>query len=93
MVSNKLYDFDHLHYQISVSLVAQSIKNPFAMQETQVPSLAQEDPLEKEMATYSSILAWKFMDRESIDRRACRARPWGLKNWQLNHQHYQITHE
>ena len=30
------------------------------MQEAQVPSLGQEDPLEKEMATHSSILAWKF---------------------------------
>ena len=38
------------------------VKNPPAMQETQVPSLGQEDPLEEEMATHSSILAWK-MDR------------------------------
>ena len=35
------------------------VKNPPAKQETRVPSLGQEDPLEKEMATYSSILAWK----------------------------------
>ena len=42
------------------SLVAQMIKNPPAMQETQVQSLGQEDPLEKEMATYSSILARKI---------------------------------
>ena len=39
------------------SLVAQLLKNPPAMQKTQVPSMGQEDPLEKEMATYSSILA------------------------------------
>ena len=38
-------------------LLAQSLKNLPAMQETQVPSLGQEDPLEKEMATHSSILA------------------------------------
>ena len=31
------------------------------MQETQVPSLGQEDPLEKEMATHSSILAWETL--------------------------------
>ena len=31
------------------------------MQETRVPSLGQEDPLEKEMATHSSILAWKIL--------------------------------
>ena len=39
------------------SQVAQSVKNPPAMQETWVWSLGQEDPLEKEMATHSSILA------------------------------------
>ena len=41
------------------SLVAQMVKNPPAMQETWVQSLGQEDPLEKEMATHSSILAWE----------------------------------
>ena len=41
------------------SLIAQSVKNLLAMQETQVRSLGQEDPLEKEMAIHSSILAWK----------------------------------
>ena len=35
------------------------VKNPPAMQETQVRSLSQEDPLEKGMATHSSILAWR----------------------------------
>ena len=43
-----------------VSLVAQSVKNLSAMQETQVRFLGQEDPLEKEMATDSSILAWRI---------------------------------
>ena len=42
------------------SLVAQLLKNPPAMQKTQVQSMGQEDPLEKEMATYSSILAWEI---------------------------------
>ena len=41
-------------------LVAQTVKNPHAMQETQVRSLGREDPLEKEMATHSSTLAWKI---------------------------------
>ena len=41
--------------------MAQVVKNLPAMQETQVPSLGEEDPLEKEMATYSSILAWKTL--------------------------------
>ena len=42
------------------SLVAQLVKNLPAVQETWVPSLGWEDPLEKEMATHSSILAWKI---------------------------------
>ena len=42
------------------SLVAQTVKNLPAMQETQVRSLGWEDPLEKEMATHSSIIAWRI---------------------------------
>ena len=42
------------------SLVTQMVKNLPAMQETLVQLLGQEDPLEKEMATHSSILAWKI---------------------------------
>ena len=42
------------------SLVAQMIKNPPAMQEIQGGYLGQEDPLEKGMATHSSIVAWKI---------------------------------
>ena len=41
-------------------LVAQTVKNLPAMQETWVPSLSQEDPLEKGKATHSSILAWRI---------------------------------
>ena len=40
--------------------MAQTIKRLPTMGETQVRSLGQEDPLEKEMATHSSILAWKI---------------------------------
>ena len=42
------------------SLVAQMVKNPHVMQETWVRSLGWEDPLEEEMATHSSILAWRI---------------------------------
>ena len=42
------------------SLVAQTVQRLPAMQETWVRSLGQEDPLEKEMATHSSILAWRI---------------------------------
>ena len=44
--------------------MAQKVKNPLAMQETQqmwVQSLGREDPLGKEMATYSSILVWRIL--------------------------------
>ena len=40
------------------------VKNPPAVQEIELQSLVQEDPLEKEMATHSSILAWKIPWRE-----------------------------
>ena len=47
-----------------VSLVAQTVKNPPAMQETWIRSLGLEDPLEEGRATHSSILAWRIpMDR------------------------------
>ena len=42
------------------SLVTQAVKNMPAVQETRVRSLGREDPLEKEMATHSSTLAWKI---------------------------------
>ena len=41
--------------------MAQTVKNLPAMQETQVRSLGQEDPLAKRMATHSSILAWRIL--------------------------------
>ena len=49
----------HLVYFEGTS-VAQLVKNLPAVQETLVRFLGSEDPLEKEMATYSSILAWKI---------------------------------
>ena len=42
------------------SLVAQMVKNLSAMQETWIQSLGREDPLEKEMATHSSIPVWRI---------------------------------
>ena len=49
-------------------LVAQRVKNPPEMQETQVQSLGQEDPLEKKMATHSSILARRIPWTEELGR-------------------------
>ena len=47
-------------------LVAQVVKNLLAMQKTLVPSLGQEDPLEKGMATRSSVLAWRIPWTEEL---------------------------
>ena len=52
------------HLRYVAYIVAQSAKNLPAVQETRVPSLAWEDTLEKEMATHSSILAWKISQTE-----------------------------
>ena len=50
------------------SLVAQTVKHLPTMWETRVQSLGQEDLLEKEMATHSSILAWKIPWTEELGR-------------------------
>ena len=50
------------------TLVAQRLKHLPATRETRVQSLGQEDPLEKEMATHSSILAWRIRWREELGR-------------------------
>ena len=65
------------------SLVAQTVKSLPAMQETQVQSLSQENPLEKEMATHSSSLAWKIPRMEE---------PGGLQSMGLQRiRHYWVT--
>ena len=52
------------HRACGASLVAQTVKNLSAMRETRVQSLGWEDPLEKGMVIYSSMLAWRIpMDR------------------------------
>ena len=50
----------HLPLPFGALLVAQTVKNLPAVQETQVRSLGWEDPLEKGMATHSGILAWRI---------------------------------
>ena len=55
------------------SLVAQTVKNLSAMQDTWVQSLSWEDPLEEGMATHSSILAWRIpMDRGAMGSQRVR---------------------
>ena len=53
---------------LGASLVAQTVKRLPAMRETRVRFLGREDPLEKEMAIHSSILAWKIPWMEEPDR-------------------------
>ena len=50
------------------SPVTQTVKNLPVMWETQVPSLGQEDPLEKELATHTSILVWRIPWTEELSR-------------------------
>ena len=58
------------------------VKNPPAMQETQVQSLGQDDSLEKRMATHSSILAGEFHGRGSLAGYS----PWGCKESDMTEQ-------
>ena len=53
---------------VSTSLVAQMVKNPLAMQEIWLRSLGWRDPLEEEMATHSSTLAWEIPWTEETGR-------------------------
>ena len=61
------------------------VKNLPVMQETQVHSLGQEDPLEKGMATHSSVLAWRTPWTEEPGGYS----PWGLKESDMTEQ---LTH-
>ena len=65
------------------SLVAQVVKNLPAMQETQVRSLGPEDPLEKDMATHSSILARRIPRAEEPGGYS----PWGRKELDTTEWH------
>ena len=67
---------DKINVAPESSLVAQLVKNLPAVQETQVRSLGQKDPLEKEMATHSSTLAWKTPQTE---KPGAGYSPWGHK--------------
>ena len=70
IIINNLLGTRHfaMHFIASSSLVAQRLKHLPGMQKTGVQSLGQEDPLEKEMATHSSTLAWRIPWREEPGR-------------------------
>ena len=65
--------------------MAQTVKNLPAMPETQVQSLGQENPLEKGMATHSSILAWRIPWPEE----PCGLQPMGHKESDMTER---LTH-
>ena len=66
------------------SLIAQLVNHLPAVQETWVRFLGQEDPLEKEMATHSSILAWRIPWTEEPDRLQSMGSQESGTTWQLN---------
>ena len=68
-------NFKSVQQHTQASIVAQKVKHLSAMQETWVRSLSWEDPLEKEMATHSRILAWKIPWTEESGSYS----PWGRK--------------
>ena len=72
MEGDQSYQFKDHPYNLfrgpKTSLVAQTVKHPSTMLETWVRSLGGEDLLEKEMATQSSILAWKIPSVEDTGR-------------------------
>ena len=70
------------------SLIAQSVKNLPAMQETWVRFLGQEDTLEKEMATHSSILTWKTPGTEEPGRLQTMGSQESDTTYRLNHRHH-----
>ena len=56
----------HIPHLYRTSLVAQTVKHLSTMQETQVRSPGREDPLEKEMPTHSSTMAWESHGQRSL---------------------------
>ena len=81
-----------IKYLLHAKTCVQQVKNPLAVQDTQemqVPSPGWEDPLEEEMATHSSILAWKMLWTEKPGR----LRSTGLQNsrTQLSDQTHSVA--
>ena len=70
------YIYIRKYFKVGLSLVAQWERIRLLMQETLVQSLGWEDPLEEEMATHSSILAWE----NSLGQKSLTGfNPWGHK--------------
>ena len=74
-ITNRISELEETSEMFKPNLpLAQMVTNLSAMQETQVQSLGREDPLEKEMATHSNILAWRIQWTEEPGYS-----PWGRK--------------
>ena len=69
---------------LRASFIAQLVKNLPTVQETRVWSLSREDPLEKEMATHSSVLAWKIPWTEEPGGLQSMGSPRGRHDWTTN---------
>ena len=81
-----IWDLRPSYIHKGASLVAQMVKNPQAMQETWIQSLGREDPLEKGIATHSSILAWGIPLTEEPDRLQSRGPQKAEHDWAI-HRH------
>ena len=94
MVQQQMGNYKSIWSVLWVSLVVQLVKNPPAMQESQIQSLGKEDPLLKEMATHSHFLAWKipwteepsglqFMGSQRVGHDLVTKPPWWVLGGQV----------
>ena len=79
-----------MYIQVWASLIAQLVNHLPTMQETQVRFLRWEDPLEKEMATHSSVLAWRIPWTEEPGRLQSTGSQELDTTQQLNHHHPKV---
>ena len=84
LTNNVMISSGELCLSLCASPGAQTVKNLPAMRETQVRSLSQEDPLEKEMATRSSIVAWRIPWREEPGKLQSLGSQRVRNNWATN---------
>ena len=94
--SHVVFGLDSVTFQFSfwvhwASLVAQSVKNLPAVQKTKVWSLGQEDPLEKEMTTHSSVLAWRILWTEEPGGLQSMGSQRVRHNWLHTHLHLHLV--
>ena len=89
---HKFFGWANMIYKIwcKTSLVAQTVKHPSTMRETQVQPLGQEDPLEKEMAIHSSAIAWKIPWTEEPGRLQSMGLQRVGHDWTTSHAYVNI---